>query len=542
MADMTANPRQASKEEMARRIMESMQENEERERPKKKRPPQKRSGSGNNKSSKKKPAKKKRMSGFKAAVIAFIIVLAIVLIFLAIVYFHGLREAQGKFLKNTTINGIDVSGMNEADAYTAVSGKTRANDAITILKIDGGRTEIPLSDIGYQDNVKTMISQYMSQQNYYAWFSDSPRTYRFETAFTYDRTLLRAELKTRIVDTSGKVQPADAYIKYVNGTFEVVKEHRGDKIDDTKLDDLIDFVESKIKLDVYEIDLETCDIYQAPKIFAADLEDKLKELESLEDVLISFDFDYETTTLTGTEFMSWVSFEDGNALNEITVDRNKAMAYVERIAEEYDTYKKPRKFNSTSRGEIVVEQGEGCYGWWIDQEKMCDLVIDLIKKGKDTTAKPIYYITQYSNYEYACDPKYRTKDTDFGNTYCEVDLEKQHFWYYENGEMKYECDIVSGKDTEERRTPGGVYKLWLKEKNKVLTGSTAAGETWNTPVTYWNNISTFGVGLHDSTWRSAFGGKVYVYNGSHGCINMPYKAAEFVYNNVPIGTPVFMYW
>ena len=61
-------------------------------------------------------------------------------------------------------------------------------------------------------------------------------------------------------------------------------------------------------------------------------------------------------------------------------------------------------------------------------------------------------------------------------------------------------------------------------------------------MTYWNNISTFGVVLHGSTWRSAFGGKVYVYNGSHGCINMPYKAAEFVYNNVPIGTPVFMYW
>ena len=30
--------------------------------------------------------------------------------------------------------------------------------------------------------------------------------------------------------------------------------------------------------------------------------------------------------------------------------------------------------------------------------------------------------------------------------------------------------------------------------------------------------------------------------GSHGCINMPYDAAKFVYDNVELNTPVIMYW
>ena len=96
--------------------------------------------------------------------------------------------------------------------------------------------------------------------------------------------------------------------------------------------------------------------------------------------------------------------------------------------------------------------------------------------------------------------------------------------------------------TAERNTPEGVYKIWYKEMNKTLRGSLSTGESWATPVTYWNNISTFGIGLHDATWHPYFGGSRYVEGGSHGCINMPLEAAKYVYENVEIGTPVVMYW
>jgi len=50
-----------------------------------------------------------------------------------------------------------------------------------------------------------------------------------------------------------------------------------------------------------------------------------------------------------------------------------------------------------------------------------------------------------------------------------------------------------------------------------------------------------GVGLHDASWRSTFGGKIYVTGGSHGCINLPRSAAETIYNNISAGTPVLVY-
>ena len=49
--------------------------------------------------------------------------------------------------------------------------------------------------------------------------------------------------------------------------------------------------------------------------------------------------------------------------------------------------------------------------------------------------------------------------------------------------------------------------------------------------------------MHDAdTWRyGVYGGNIYTYNGSHGCVNLPYSAAETIYNNIEAGIPVICY-
>ena len=48
------------------------------------------------------------------------------------------------------------------------------------------------------------------------------------------------------------------------------------------------------------------------------------------------------------------------------------------------------------------------------------------------------------------------------------------------------------------------------------------------------------IGMHDAGWRSEFGGEIYLTNGSHGCVNVPYDVAEELYYRVEIGTPVYV--
>ncbi|GAB5082006.1 L,D-transpeptidase family protein [Hominimerdicola sp. 21CYCFAH17_S] len=460
------------------------------------------------------------------------------------VYFYGMNKADGKFLANTTINGIDVSGKTEKEAYELVLQNSVIPENITLTKLDGTDLTISLDKIGYKDNIKVTVSQYFTQQNHYTWFRNlwNKTEYNFHSTFTYDKDKLYSEVKRKIVDSPGTAEPQDAYIEKTDDGFAIVKEVRGDKVDEDKLDDLFDYIIGYVDSGEYLIDLSAVDCYEDPEVTEEDLTDQLDQLNSLYDIEINYDFTYTTETLHGSEILDWITFENADPTDGYTVDEDKAMEYVEKLADKYDTYGKDRKFKSTSRGEITVEKGEGCYGWWIDQQQTCDQLVEIIEEGKSANIEPIYYKNPYSAYEYVCNPEWRTAESDIGDTYCEVDLAKQHFWYYKNGKLKYECDIVSGLPTEERNTPGGVYKLWIKEKDKVLKGSLSTGEKWETPVTFWNNISTFGVGLHDATWHPYFGGNRYKTNGSHGCINMPYDAAKYVYENIDLGTPVVMYW
>ncbi len=49
-------------------------------------------------------------------------------------------------------------------------------------------------------------------------------------------------------------------------------------------------------------------------------------------------------------------------------------------------------------------------------------------------------------------------------------------------------------------------------------------------------------GLHDASWRNGvFGGQDYLYNGSHGCVNLPEATAAFIYNWADVGTPVWIH-
>ena len=49
------------------------------------------------------------------------------------------------------------------------------------------------------------------------------------------------------------------------------------------------------------------------------------------------------------------------------------------------------------------------------------------------------------------------------------------------------------------------------------------------------------IGLHDASWRGAFGGNVYKNDGTHGCVNLPSYLAKKIFDNIEEGTPIICY-
>jgi lipoprotein-anchoring transpeptidase ErfK/SrfK len=120
-------------------------------------------------------------------------------------------------------------------------------------------------------------------------------------------------------------------------------------------------------------------------------------------------------------------------------------------------------------------------------------------------------------------------------------------WYIVDGVVSMESDIISGLPTPEKETPTGVYDILEIQRDKTLVGDVQVDTgkpEYETPVDFWMRITWTGIGFHNANWQSAFGGNLYQTEGigSHGCINMPFDAAETLFNSISIGTPVIMHY
>ena len=120
------------------------------------------------------------------------------------------------------------------------------------------------------------------------------------------------------------------------------------------------------------------------------------------------------------------------------------------------------------------------------------------------------------------------------SAYIKISIKKQKLYYYnKKGKVIYKTHVVTGQKGK-YNTPRGNYKVQAKMRKVHLVG-----DDYVNYVRYWVLIDwKKQIGIHDASWRSYFGGKIYKYNGSHGCINVSNKAAKYIYKKVSVGTPV----
>ncbi len=488
--------------------------------------------SGSRKSSSKK-RRKKRSSGAGAA-IGFL--LGFVVVLLGVGYFIGLILTNGTFLPNTTINGVDVSKMTLAEATELL--KPDEMPGIVITKKDGTSITIDASEFDYTDDTERQVQLIYSNIDRKMWFKSlfSTFNYNFKANVSYDESKLTQALDKIVW---GVTEPKNAYIAHTEDGFIIVDATEGDTVDYTKLKP---FLLDKIHSGVFNINIAECDCFYKAEVQAEDLQDELAFYQKLGDFTVTIDFDYTKEQLTLEDYSTWMTFsEDGTSY---TVNKKEVEQYVGHLADVYDTYGKPRAFHATLQGDITVDQGpQGTYGWKIDQKKTTEELIKVLKSGESTTMDPIYESRYgddgYAFFTYAGVESARSAESDIGNTYIEVDLTAQHMWYYEKGKVKFETDqIVSGLYSEPSRvTHEGVYEVLEKQSPYKMSGD---GYT-NVPCSYWIRASYEGVGFHDLS-RYAYGGKIYLTDGSHGCINMKYAEVQKLYNLVSVGTPIIMYY
>lgn len=145
---------------------------------------------------------------------------------------------------------------------------------------------------------------------------------------------------------------------------------------------------------------------------------------------------------------------------------------------------------------------------------------------KRVSTKANYTVNTWKPFTYVA--KFKKKPP---KAYIKISISKQKLYFYKKGNVVHSTTIVTGQRYE-HDTPTGTFKIRGKARNIYLVG-----DDYKNFVHYWMPIYA-DIGLHDASWRSSFGRNIYKYNGSHGCINLPYKTAKYIYNNAAVGTTV----
>ena len=131
--------------------------------------------------------------------------------------------------------------------------------------------------------------------------------------------------------------------------------------------------------------------------------------------------------------------------------------------------------------------------------------------------------------------------------HIDINLDTQYARMYdESGKIIWESFIVSGLTDGKHETPTGEYAInEYMTTDMMLIGLDEDEDgkpDYESHVDYWMPFIAWNVGLHDADWRYKFGGEIYTYDGSHGCVNLPPEKAKELYGIVKIGDKVSVHY
>ena len=120
-----------------------------------------------------------------------------------------------------------------------------------------------------------------------------------------------------------------------------------------------------------------------------------------------------------------------------------------------------------------------------------------------------------------------------------ISLSRQVLTAYQDGNAILTTFVATGRP--QLPTPPGVYHIFARYSPYEMISPWGYGSPWWYPPSWTNWAMEFirgGYFIHDAPWRSWYGPGANLYNGTHGCVNVPYSPMATLWNWAPIGTTV----
>lgn len=454
------------------------------------------------------------------------IIVGVVVVALVAGYIVGINHYGSHYLPNTTINGCDVAGLTVDEARQRLENETA--EYACEVSVGGFSLRVPSTDVGLERDEDRIAQEAMNRQRAFAWplALFVQQAIAVDQGATFNEDVLVERALTAVDEYNEATLPStDATIRYDDDQANYVLE--GTVSGQALTPDV-----------VREAALETMRALSAPRVLTegeafhvATVQDLPKYAHAVEwanrsrgsDISILVDGE-EVIESDAEQNAEWVTIGEGPA---VVVDEDAVYAWAD------------------SSVIYAAYHRDDWTDYFLDEDKFVEEFCKRLATGVvDPYEAPMYSELRSEGESRELAYEHGGWDSSMGR-YIDVDLDAQFARLFdEKGTVIWESAFVSGSMIEGRPTVTGTFSIYAMQTNTVLVGMDYNNDgkpDYESFVNYWMPFYG-GFGLHDATWRANFGGELYYYGGSHGCINLPYEKAEELFGITFVGEVVYVHW
>lgn len=462
------------------------------------------------------------------------IVPVVLVVLLAAAYLGGVAAFNVVFMPGTTLDGTDVS-LRPVSEVAAEKGAS-LDGLETHVTGDGLDVLVRASDIGLTCDGEAYARSALAQVNAWAWPYEIFQTRQLsaEAGATFDRDKLVALIQPTIDESAAlAAEQGGSGISYnaESGAFELSE---GTVARHINVDSVVDVLEQAFseRRDEVVIGEECLDVGDS---LTTALDTANSYLAATLTLNLGGSHAYD---VTAEKIAGWVVIADDLSVSLDTAAIDE-WGHGE-LSEKLDTVGTERTYTRPDGKVCTVNDGAAAfgrstYGWIIDGGATAEQVAAAIQAGQPATIE----IPTLQTAAAVADG-----GADWGTRWIDVDISEQQAYLYDNGELLWSAPITTGQPNLGNDTPSGVWYINNMQSGDInLRGPETEDGTleWDSHVQFWLPFVGNIVGFHNAPWQSVYGGQIYLWNGSHGCVRMSYDDAQALYAVAKVGDAVVVH-
>ena len=460
-----------------------------------------------------------------------VLIVVVILVILAVVL-GGTHMTLQKNAEEAAVAEAEAGQKEAYEQYTALMANVQAS-SLTVTEKGKTIGVYSLEQLGLQEQIQSDAEAGFEKQDRMEPAEFAALTPEEKIAWQAETQWEAAAVKPdmALADISGvmldlekeiRVSAKSAYAYFDGGAYAIEPETAGTQLNRENVEQALlktleaGSVDANAPMNL-TFEVTDCDCYRGAAVKAADgVFDYAALLQrDAEGIVIPLDFLGKSQSL---QVASVVTVDESGV---VQADRAALEQLAAGWAETYRAEETPYILDSYVVGPIEIEFLEVNYE--LDQAALVEQLAQQVCLLDGSAVKAPFYCTR-DGQPFALD----------GTTFVEVDIDNQQMTYYENGEVVVTTPVVTGYPWG-HWTPPGLYAVEDIDVQQWLYGP-----DYTVFVEYW--VGFHGAyGIHDASWRTIFGGKKYLSDGSHGCVNTPTEAMQTIHERIEIGVPVLVH-